>query len=49
MSEEGVEVRFGAEVEDLRIVRVVQMSKHAKKLAVNVFDCRRKVLWEFSA
>lgn len=36
-------------MEDLRIVRVIQVGEDAKKLAVNVFDCRREVLWELPA
>lgn len=39
VSEEGVEVRFGAEVEDLGVVGVVEVGEDAQELAVDVFYC----------
>ena len=47
--EERVEVAFGAEVEDLRIVRVVEVREDAQKLAVDMFDGGREVLRELAA
>jgi hypothetical protein len=45
---EGVEVWFGAEVQDLRIVRVVDVCEDAQELAVNVLDyggeCWREIV-----
>jgi len=46
MSKEGVEVRFGAEVEDLMEMGMVYVSKDAEELAVYVFYCRGKRLRE---
>ena len=37
--EERVEVRFGAEVEDLGVVRVVDMCKDAQELTIDMFNC----------
>ena len=39
MSKEGVEVRFGPEVQNLRVVCVVNVCEDAQELAVYVFDC----------
>ncbi len=47
--EEGVEVRFGAEVEDLGVVCVVEMGEDAEELAVDVFYCGGEVCWEITA
>lgn len=42
--EERVEVALGAEMQDLRVVRVVEVSEDAQKLAVDVLDGRGEVL-----
>jgi len=39
MSEEGVEMWFRTEVEDLRVMGVIEMSEYAEELTVDVFDC----------
>ena len=44
VGEEGVEVALGAEVEDLGVVRVVEVGEDAQKLAVDVLDGRGEVL-----
>lgn len=38
VSEERVEVRFGAQVEDLRVVRVVYMREYTQELTIDVLD-----------
>jgi hypothetical protein len=40
VGEHGVEVGLGAEVEDLRIVRVIEVRKYAQELEVDLLDCR---------
>ena len=47
MREEGVEVALGAEVEDLRIVRVVEVREDTEKLAINVLGGRWEVGLKF--
>jgi hypothetical protein len=42
VSEERVEVRFGTQVKDLRVVCVVYMRKHTQELAIDVLDGRRE-------
>ena len=49
MREEGVEVPLGAEVEDLGVVRVVEVREDAEELAVDVLNCRGEVLREVAA
>ena len=39
VSKEGVEVRLGAKMQDLGVMRVVEVCKHAEELSINVF-CR---------
>jgi hypothetical protein len=47
--EERVEVWFGAEVENLGVVRVVDVREDAQELAVDVFDCGGERLGEVVA
>lgn len=47
MGEEGVEVRLGAKVEDLRVMRVVDVGEHAEKLAVDVLHGRGEGVVKF--
>ena len=42
--EERVEVALGAEMQDLWVVRVVEVGEDAQKLAVDVLDGRGEVL-----
>ena len=46
MSEEGVEMWFGAEVEDLVIVRMVDVCENTEELSVHVLDGGRELLRE---
>ena len=47
--EERVEVALAAQVQDLLVVCVVEVREDAEELAVDVLDCRGKVLREVAA
>ena len=47
--EERVEVALAAQVQDLLVVRVVEVREDAEELAVDVLDCRGEVLREVAA
>lgn len=49
MCEERVEVRLRAQVEDLRVVSVVDVCKNAKQLAIDVLDRCWEGRWEVMA
>jgi len=49
MGKEGVEVGFGAEMEDLGIMRMVDMSEDSQKLPVHMLDHGRESLGEIFA
>jgi hypothetical protein len=46
VSKEGIEVWFGAEVEDLVIVCMVDVCENTEELAIHVFDGGRELLRE---
>ena len=46
MGEKTVKVRLGTQMENLSIVRMVDVRKYPQELPVNVFDCRWKRLRE---
>jgi hypothetical protein len=47
--EERVEVRLGAQVQDLRVMRVIDVREHAQQLPIHVLDRRREVGLKLSA
>lgn len=49
MSKERIKMWFGAEVEDLVIVRMVYVGENTEELTVNVFDGGRELLRELLA
>ena len=49
MRKEGVEGALRAEVQDLRVVRMVKVREDAQELPVDVLDGRGEVLREFAA
>lgn len=48
MGEERVEMRLHLQVKEVSEMGVEDMRKHAEKLTVNVFCCRREICWEWA-